>query len=449
MNVSSRWYISGYLLVVGLSVLGEAIWVADPIRAGDLYWIDLLQWLASLVAAVPLLWAIGALTRAADRSRVERWIRLAAAISGIGAAALLLTDASRLFAIAVCAATSGLLTLADLLLSEKRRRAGWPRRSLAVISLVLAASWLLFWPTAYQVTSPGFTLNMNRYATVEGGEPRGAIDGVLVIERPAFPIDWLYASLLPHIRIEKRDTRVPLGDIQQAAQLQRTDANKIGSAVAFQKLGLGRGVMPDGVQVVRVPADSPAAGQLLPGDRLIGLKGKEVLSSAELAEAMREVRPGSEAPVKLIRAGSPLELSVKTKESDDAPKRTVFGIQVEDLVQADLPRKVAYRSYLAYQGGPSHGAVLALALLDQLTPGGVTNGRRVAGTGTINAAGVVGRIGGIEQKAYSVKQSGADVFFVPAGQEADARKGAPALNIVPVRTLDDMLEWLNNHPSSK
>jgi PDZ domain-containing protein len=84
--------------------------------------------------------------------------------------------------------------------------------------------------------------------------------------------------------------------------------------------------------------------------------------------------------------------------------------------------------------------------MDELTPGGVTYGNRVAGTGTIDANGNVGVIGGIEQKAYAVARAGADVFFVPAEQEADARKGAPNLNIVPVRTLDDMLNWLKAHP---
>ncbi|MBW7455556.1 hypothetical protein K0U00_16145, partial [Paenibacillus sepulcri] len=90
--------------------------------------------------------------------------------------------------------------------------------------------------------------------------------------------------------------------------------------------------------------------------------------------------------------------------------------------------------------------ILALTLINQLTPGGVTYGNRVAGTGTLDAAGAVGPIGGIEQKAYAVDQTDADVFFVPAGQEQDARKGAPDLNIVPVHSLDEILNWLKSHP---
>ncbi|SDC63457.1 PDZ domain-containing protein [Paenibacillus sp. UNCCL117] len=450
MNVPGRWYIGGYIMAAVLSVLGELVWLGDPIRWGDLYWIDLLQGLAALVVLVPLAWAAGALSGLAGLSggQVVRAIRLLIAICGIGTAVLLVADASRLLPIAGAAAAACLLTLADLALTEQRSRPGWPRRSLSIAGVLLVAAAGLFWPTAYQVTSPGFTLAMNRYASVEGGQPHGSIAGVLVIERPAFPVDWLYASLFPHVRIDKRDTSVTIGESLEAAGRQRTDANTIAGAVALHKLGLGRGVVPDGVRVVQVPADSPAAGQLKPGDVVVEMNGQAIASTAALTEAMKGVTPGAEARLKVWRAGALAELAVRTKESGDTPKRTVFGIQVEDRVQADLTRKIGYRSYLVYQGGPSHGAVLALTLIDQLTPGGVTNGNRVAGTGTIGADGAVGRIGGIEQKAYAVERAGADVFFVPAGQEADARKGASELNIVPVRTLDEMLKWLAEHPAS-
>ncbi|MNR44996.1 hypothetical protein D3C85_1638050 [compost metagenome] len=52
------------------------------------------------------------------------------------------------------------------------------------------------------------------------------------------------------------------------------------------------------------------------------------------------------------------------------------------------------------------------------------------------------------QKAYTVSRTNADVFFVPVANEADARKGAGDLRIVPVRTLDDMLNWLKENPEA-
>ena len=47
---------------------------------------------------------------------------------------------------------------------------------------------------------------------------------------------------------------------------------------------------------------------------------------------------------------------------------------------------------------------------------------------------MVAPIGGIKQKTYGVRQAGADVFLVPAGQNArDARRYAGPVHIIPAR----------------
>ncbi|HVT20758.1 MAG TPA: S16 family serine protease, partial [Mycobacteriales bacterium] len=85
---------------------------------------------------------------------------------------------------------------------------------------------------------------------------------------------------------------------------------------------------------------------------------------------------------------------------------------------------------------PSAGAALALGIVDKLTPGGLTGGRTIAGTGTINKQGKVGPIGGIQQKIAAAVDAGATVFFAPASECADARAAAPSsLTVVSVETL--------------
>ncbi|MBW7462341.1 PDZ domain-containing protein, partial [Paenibacillus sepulcri] len=105
--------------------------------------------------------------------------------------------------------------------------------------------------------------------------------------------------------------------------------------------------------IAQVMPESPAEGQLKPGDQLLAIDGHPVRSAAELTARMGEVNPGAEVAVKLKRDGNTTDAAVKTMASADDPKRAVFGIQVEDRVQADLPKKVDFRSYLVYQGGPS------------------------------------------------------------------------------------------------
>jgi len=58
-------------------------------------------------------------------------------------------------------------------------------------------------------------------------------------------------------------------------------------------------------------------------------------------------------------------------------------------------------------GGPSAGLMWTLGLIDLLTPGDLTGGRTLAGTGTIALDGTVGPIGGIQEKVVAAENAGA------------------------------------------
>jgi PDZ domain-containing protein len=92
--------------------------------------------------------------------------------------------------------------------------------------------------------------------------------------------------------------------------------------------------------------------------------------------------------------------------------------------------------------GPSAGLAFTLTILDELTPGDLTGGEKVAVTGTIRADGGVGPIGGAEQKAVTAREAGAKLFLVPAEEVDEARGRADGMKVVGVRTLDDALAEL-------
>jgi len=330
----------------------------------------------------------------------------------------------------------------------ERQKRRIPIQSLGFTALLLLILAGLFWPTPYMVTYPGITLDMNRYAQAEGGQKHAPISGVLIFERPAFPVDWLYARLFPHYSFERMEKLgMSIGEYDDFVRVLKQGANTVGSAVALQKVGIGQGVTPKAVRVEGVLKDSPAKDKMKAGDVIAAVNGQPIGSVTELSAVMRGVKPGEEVEVALLRSDERLTVRIVTMQNPDDPSRAAFGIQVADELSYDVPRHISFHDYLLHEGGPSHGAMLALTLIDQLTPGGVTNGNRIAGTGTIEPDGSVGLVGGVEQKAYTVKRSGADAFFVPAELEPAARLGAPeGLTIVPVKTLDDILTWLKDHP---
>ncbi|MFD0696754.1 PDZ domain-containing protein [Paenibacillus sp. GCM10027628] len=451
MKKVQRLYYSGMALAMLLCVAGELIWLPDPLRLGKaLYWIDALDLLVYILALVPLIWMIASIRKLFNIRQEShlRWAKIrsgAVFISGGIAMIVILTIPKQLQFSVSAFALSWLLVFVDLFFSERKWRK-IPVRSMSVFVLTLCLLFVLFFPTRYLVTYPGITLNMNRYAQVNGGIPHGEISGVLVFDRPAFPMDWVYAKLFPHYYFEVNNLGMSIGDYNQQVRTMKVDANEAGSAIALQKLGRGKGITSTGVLITGIAKNSPVEGILQPGDVIEEVGGESVKSVQELTDRMAMTTPGDQVEVTVLRAGKPLTLKAGTRANPDNPGRAAFGIYVSNELQYDIPEKVNYHNYLFHEGGPSHGAMLALTLIDQLTPGGVLNGHKVAGTGTMELDGIVGPVGGLEQKAYTVSRTDADVFFVPVSNEAEARKGASGLLIVPVRSIDDILDWLRDHP---
>jgi PDZ domain-containing protein len=80
--------------------------------------------------------------------------------------------------------------------------------------------------------------------------------------------------------------------------------------------------------------------------------------------------------------------------------------------------------------------------MDVLTPDSITGGHKVATTGTINADGSVGPVGGVHQKTIAVRDSGAELFLVPSSEYDEAMKWAGSLRVEKVDSIDDALRVL-------
>jgi PDZ domain-containing protein len=94
-------------------------------------------------------------------------------------------------------------------------------------------------------------------------------------------------------------------------------------------------------------------------------------------------------------------------------------------------------------GGPSAGMMFTLEIINQMTEEDITDGLRIAGTGTIRRDGTVGPIGGVKQKVFAAIDAGATVVFIPANNYDDALLAAgDDIKVVRIETIDDPLEFL-------
>jgi PDZ domain-containing protein len=93
-------------------------------------------------------------------------------------------------------------------------------------------------------------------------------------------------------------------------------------------------------------------------------------------------------------------------------------------------------------GGPSGGLVFSLGLIDLLTPADILQGRKVAGTGTISAAGKVGPIGGVTEKILGAKKVGASLLFISRQNCLDLPDRVEGIRVVAIATIDEAVAYL-------
>jgi PDZ domain-containing protein len=294
---------------------------------------------------------------------------------------------------------------------------------------------------------------------VQGARPAssGSLYFVDVKEQQASELDYLlsrhrltrslFSWLHPHASF------VPAGDIvapcsteaqaNAVAAQEMAFSEQVAAAVALRKLHYHVVVKPTGVVVSQLIGGTHAVCNLQPMDLIVAVNGTPTPTKASLEAVMGRVTPGAVVKLRVRRDGKLLTVPIKTV-LDPEDGRTIVGFAPSQSATFKLPRKVTIDANGI--GGPSAGLAFTLEVMQQLGRN-VLQGHKVAATGEMEFNGAVGAIGGIKQKTYGVRQAGADVFLVPAGQNArDARKYAGPVRIIPVHNISQALRALATLP---
>lgn len=334
------------------------------------------------------------------------------------------------------------------------------QRTLAGLLAVplLAALWLaaLFTPLPFVVYSPGVTVDVlgevgdSEVISVAGAPAYDDTDGELRLTtvnltRPKTRVNlfevvvsWLDRdqAVVPYEAVYPEDyTRE---DSLRQGQVQMATSQEQAVVVALRELGHDVGVT---VEVVEVVEGAPADGVLEAGDQVLRVEGKGI-DRVEDVSATIDAAFAAGEPIEMVvrRAGAEETVRVVPEVVDGTPR---VGISVgEDYV---LPFDVQINLDEGI-GGSSAGLVFALAVYDRLTPGSLTDGEVVAGSGTIDSEGRVGSIGGISQKIAAARDAGATLFLVPPGN-CDEAADSPVEDVRLVRAdtmrsaLDSLVAW--------
>ena len=356
---------------------------------------------------------------------------------------------------------------------ERAPLVSW-RLATAFIALV-AMAVILFWvPVPFVVSSPGPTFNVLGSAN---GEPMIAIEGtdlttgeevqlddaqsasvtakakpgqgqlrMVTVSEAGGPGNRLnFAQLVgayfdPHSKITDYESVYPAGTTQdkvsdaQSAMMRNSQTTS--QVAALEYLGWD---VPATVTIAGTTEGSNAEGIVQEGDILLAITTPDgtrhdITRASTPFTLMRTVPAGSLMTVTVERDGVTQDLSFDSIAVSATVPGSKLGIYL--TVDPSLPVDISFN--LEGVGGPSAGMMFSLGIIDRLTPGDMTGGNAIAGTGTMSFDGQVGAIGGIQQKLWGAHDDGAQWFLAPAENCSEVVGHVPdGLNVVKVSNLSE------------
>lgn len=332
------------------------------------------------------------------------------------------------------------------------------RNAVAIVSSLLFAALaaaLVVAPVPYVAWRPGQTVDVlgttdsGPVIEVGGGLPSYPSEGQLLMTTvSATRVDStisLPEALVVYLGAGSdaipREVYYPPGktieQVRAEATLQMDNSRTLATVAALRAAN-------EGARVTEVPTvgavslTGPAADKLVPGDIIQAVDNQQVETVDDVQRIVASRSPGDSVTFTLLREGRQRTAAV-TAGAGSNPRVADVGVRWDLGYQ--LTSQVAFGIDPAVTG-PSAGLVFALGIYDRITEGDLLGGRVVAGTGSIDASGRVGSIGGIREKITGAERDDATIFLVPERNCLDIGDLDTDLTLIKVATFKDAVAAL-------
>ncbi|MCB5950772.1 PDZ domain-containing protein [Enterococcus sp. BWT-B8] len=315
----------------------------------------------------------------------------------------------------------------------------------------------------YYIEGPGSTENLKDFVTVDGKKDEGAGGFYLttVSVRRATAVSAIVAHFTDFNELLSKEELMGSSTSKEYEQIQQYYMDSSQNAAIEQALrlaGIDYRMEYKGVYVLTIDEESDFKNKIEVGDTVTGVDGKIFENSEELIEYVKSQEVGQKVTVTFLHDGEEKEASGRLMELSTKNPGIGIGLTDHTEIETDVDVRIDAGSI----GGPSAGLMFTLQTYELLTGKEIRKGHEIAGTGTINSEGTVGRIGGIDKKVVTASENGAEIFFAPDDEISDelkeeypetktnyeealaaAEKIGTDMKIVPVKTVQDALDYLN------
>ena len=311
---------------------------------------------------------------------------------------------------------------------------------------VVFTSVLLF-PVDYYITTGGGIINIKNRVLIDNSyDSGGSLNLSYVSQLKGDVLTYGLSYIMPNWEREKYsdykiDDNDELDDIEFRNKLDLEYSNSNATYWGFKLAGENIELKSNKIYIIYVFKDYNSVFKV--GDELLSIDNNHFNSVLESREYLNSLNEGDSVLVKVLRNNKEKTLTAKVYSDGDV---NILGVSLITINKYKTDRKIKFK-FKGNESGPSGGLMTTLDIYNKLTKKDITNGLKVAGTGTIEMDGTVGEIGGVKYKVLGAARKKVDIFLVPKANYKECIKTVKDnklnIKVISVSNIKDAIEKLS------
>ena len=291
----------------------------------------------------------------------------------------------------------------------------------------------------YYVEAPGGTINITKRINKDYDKKNGSLNMLYVTEYKGNIVTVLLSKIIKTwdlYEISNQQVSSENADEIYARNKIMLD-NSIDNAtlVAYKAAGKEVKITDSKNIVIATTKDNGIKIE----DELLTINDIEITNIKTIKDYLEKASPGDNITLNIKRNNK--EKTINITLDDDK----LLGVMVVTNYTYSLDPELDIK-FKSGEGGSSGGMILALGIYSELTNIDILKGRKISGTGTIDAEGNIGEIDGIKYKIAGAVKDKMDVVLVSPYNYEEAKKVIKDNNykieLVEVKTFDEAIAYL-------
>ncbi len=295
-------------------------------------------------------------------------------------------------------------------------------------------------PLPYYVEGPGGLISVSDRFSIEGSEESNYYMAYVSSYKGTL-MNILMANIKDDYDVYKKTEEMGTSkEDDYRNHLMLEEANQDALIFAYLKALKEVKIIKEEIYITYV--DNAFKNDFKVGDKILTMNGIEITSKESLKKVISESNTDEKILFQVENDGKVEERYAYIEEIDGSK---MIGILPTLKREIEVDPEIEFH-FEKSESGSSGGFMMTLAIYDALTNANYSKNLKIAGTGTIDIDGNVGKIGGVKYKILGAIEEEADIFFVPSENYEEAKetleKEKSNVKLIEIKTFDEALEYL-------